>query len=508
MIPFLRDYAQRQSGKTIAPEDLDRRIKIFDKWWRAILETLNADEACAVSWADRHMLLEAVVGLMSRPEWRLPPSEFSSLKDRYTSTTTRSSSSTSLDSDNEFLIESVHHNMRTMFLSNLSSQMAFAVSTLSQRSTPPSTISFGGKTAAYAFFFCPGAAETMIKLWKTPLKAYQRVLDEFGIPSRFDFSGKNEDIVRGFPPCIRELRYTSFGVTARWHRSRQNLVMPISPETIDWNGPWVTRWSGRDTDLFFVFMKHYHNLLSEFLPPGTGSREHICSPGFLQVHAQMLVTFDNTIQHHSSSSNEPLTGPAPVTFDDVLEGADTTAAALQLPLADLAKDMAENRLIILLREFLSEVHSPLDNSRHVFTKAFSLLLKATAKRTLMFDQTACFTLCEFMEEAFYILLRFQQDSKTSFDLIDWPFWQTVCQKMVNSHNSMTEIRVFTFLYNIWGVLTKDEKRKQQICLEWLLTESTFEQLFQHWCPMNRSYYMRLLCWRLARFDGDPSEIDV
>jgi hypothetical protein len=453
------------------------------------------------------MLLEAIAGLMSRPEWRLPPSDCSPLKDRYSSTTPRSDSSTSLDSDNDFLIESVHHNMRTMFVSNLSSQMAFAVSTLSQRSTPPSTVSFGGKTAAYAFFFCPGVADAVIRSWKTPLKAYQRVLDEFGIPPRYDFSGKNEDIVRGFPRCIRGLRYTSFGSTVRRRRSLQEPIIPLSSDKIDWDGPWVTRWVTGDTDLFFVFVKHYHNLLSEFLPPGIGDREHICCPGFLQIHAQMLVAFDHTIQCQSPS-DEPLTGPSPVTFDDVLEGADTTAAALQLPLAGLAKEMAENRLVVLLREFLSEFHSPLDNSRQVFTRTFSLLMKAAAKRTSMFDQTACFALCEFMEEAFFILLRYQQDSNISFDLIDWPFWQIVCQKMVSSHNSMTEIRVFAFLYNIWGVLTKDEKRKEQICLDWLLTESTFEQLFQHWCPMNRSYYMRLLCWRLARFDGTASEVNV
>lgn len=73
---------------------------------------------------------------------------------------------------------------------------------------------------------------------------------------------------------------------------------------------------------------------------------------------------------------------------------------------------------------------------------------------------------------------------------------------------MSEIRLFAFLYTTWNVITGDERRKAVVCLEWLLAEETFDKFFNHWCPMVRAYYMRLLCWRICREDGDASDLDT
>jgi len=80
--------------------------------------------------------------------------------------------------------------------------------------------------------------------------------------------------------------------------------------------------------------------------------------------------------------------------------------------------------------------------------------------------------------------------------------------MLESENSVSEIRLFAFLYGAWNVITNNEYRKEIMCLEWLLTEETFDKFFNHWCPMVRAYYMRLLCWRLCRDDGEASELDT
>lgn len=228
----------------------------------------------------------------------------------------------------------------------------------------------------------------------------------------------------------------------------------------------------------------------------------LTSLGFMLVQAQVLRTLDATIHR------QPAADPLPITFDDVLAGADANAAALPLPSNNSARLMAENRLIMLLRDFIPERYSDYDAARKTFAGAFSKMMNASAARTSLFDHNACFVLLDFAEEALSIYVRFSYAQNLEWDFIDWPFWLTVCQKMLESENSMSEIRLVAFLYGSWQLITADESRKRILCLEWLLLEETFDRFFNHWCPMVRAYFMRLLCWRLCRNDGEASDLDT
>jgi len=170
--------------------------------------------------------------------------------------------------------------------------------------------------------------------------------------------------------------------------------------------------------------------------------------------------------------------------------------------------MAENRLIMLLRDFISERPSDFEAARLTFAETFAKMMQAAARRTSLYDHNACFVLCDFMEEALGIYIRFQHAHGLAPDFVDWHFWLDVCKKMLKSENSMSEIRLFAFLYGVWHFIINDEQRKEVMCIEWLLTEETFDKFFNHWCPMVRAYYMRLLCWRLAREDGESTDLDT
>jgi hypothetical protein len=215
-----------------------------------------------------------------------------------------------------------------------------------------------------------------------------------------------------------------------------------------------------------------------------------------------LTALDSTIHR------QPAAEPLPITFDDVLAGADASATALPMPSNNSARPMAENRLIMLLRDFISERPSDYELARMTFAESFSKMMQASAKRTSMYDHNACFVLCDFMEEALVIFVRFSHAHGHESDFVDWRFWLDVCTKMLHSENSMSEIRLFAFLYGSWNVLIQNERRKEVICMDWLLTEDTFERFFDHWCPMVRAYYMRLLCWRVCRDDGEASDLDT
>ena len=94
------------------------------------------------------------------------------------------------------------------------------------------------------------------------------------------------------------------------------------------------------------------------------------------------------------------------------------------------------------------------------------------------------------------------------NISDWPFWLEVCKRIMNSLNTMSEVRMLSFIYAIWDAVAKDPRRKAALCLDWLLTKETFNTYFNHWCPMVRAYYQRLLCWRICRDDGNANEVDL
>jgi hypothetical protein len=507
LIPFLRNYAQHPSNKSLRPEDLDKRVAILNKWWLGLLEMLDGPNNQFISGVDRPIVLEAITGIMTRPEWRLAPSIFAPIAEKasfFSQPRPRSSGSMS-SGTSQFLAESVYHNVRNIFVQNLLSQMSMAVDKMALRTAPASLVTFCGKAAAYAFFFCPGVAEILVRVWGLPPETIRRVVDGFGLTPRRRGSDGADEITVSFPPNLHSLSWKSSKALVAQLRSQLNLPPAVSK--IPWYGHWGGRWCGRDSDLFFVFCKYYHILLEEFLPPGTPLLEKARAPGFVLVHAQILVVLDASI--HRQAANDAAAAALALSMDDAITGVDATAAPLPLPpSSNVTRLMPENRLIMLLRDFISERSAEFGAARHTFAEAFGTTMRACASKTSQFDQNACFLLCDFMEEALTIYLRFQNGLETHVEYIDWSFWFDVCRKMLGSQNTMTEIRLFSFIFGAWNMITADEKRKEALCFAWLLAEDTFRKYFLHWCPMIRAYYMRLLCWRLCRFDDEPSALDT
>ncbi|KAJ5047248.1 uncharacterized protein L3040_003087 [Drepanopeziza brunnea f. sp. 'multigermtubi'] len=507
LLPFLRSHASHPSNKNLRPEDLDRRVIILNKWWTGLLEVLDGRQNQTVSGLDRPVLLEACYEIMIRPEWRLSPSQFAPLAERVPNPSPerrpqsrkKSSSNSSSSSASQFMAESVYHNTCNLFIQNLLAQMTFVVDKMSLRHAPASLVTFCGKAAAYAFFFVPGVAEMLVRIWKLEADILKRVSDVLKMPRRAN-KLELDQVNAAFPAHIRSLAWTS--VKTMITQLRHDPTLPVMATKIQWHGPWAARWCGRDSGLFFVFVKHYHVLAEEFLPSGLPLVEKGRAPGFMLVLAQVLTALDATVHR------QPAADPLPITFDDVLAGADASAAALPLPSTNSARLMAENRLIMLLRDFLPEKPSDCNAARKTFAEAFGKMMKASAARTSLFDHNSCFVLLDFAEEALNIYVRFSYAHDLEWDYIDWPFWLTVCKKMLESQNTMSEIRLFAFLYGSWHLITADERRKEIMCLQWLLSEETFDRFFNHWCPMVRAYFMRLLCWRLCRDEGEASDLDT
>jgi len=508
LLPFLRTYADHPSISSLRPEDLDRRSVILNKWWTGLLEMLNGRHGESVSGNDRPAVLEAATALMVRPEWTLPSLISGNRPSRTPRASLKSRSTTSLGStmtmSSDFLAESVYHNVRNTFTQNLLAQMAYVVDKMSMRSVAASVVTFCGKATAYAFFFCEGVAEILVRLWATPPGTLKRILSENSLQIDTKLDSVADRVCPAFPPCLHSLTFKSLRPMLIYLRSRPHL--PIATAYIPWHGPWTGRWAGKDTDLFYVFTKFYIDLACRFLPEDSSTEERVASPGWLLVQAQILFVLDATMQRVNNQPAIEQSGPS-VTFDEMLGEADATATVLPHPAHGVVRSMAENRLILLLRDCLSGSGIMAERAQLVFAESFSSVLKAAARKTSVFDHNACFALCDFLEEAFAILTRYQQAFGATIALIDWSFWLDVCKHMLQSQNSMTEVRLLSFLYVMWPTITNNVSRKREVCIDWLLTEKIFQEHFNHWCPMVRAFYMRLLIWRIARVDGSSPDLD-
>ncbi|PYH90145.1 DUF1765-domain-containing protein [Aspergillus ellipticus CBS 707.79] len=509
LLPFLSRSHSHQSWRDLRPEDLDRRVNILNKWWTGLLEMLNGKNNQSISGTDRPVYLEAIVGIMTRPEWRIPfpmPSSNGGFPRPLKHASTSISESSDGSSGSDFLLESIHHNIRNIFTQNLLSQMSFVVERMSMRHAPASLVAFCGKACAYAFFFCPGVADILVRLWNTPPSVFRRVLTQSN-PDK-SISGARaltQELALNFPAALRTLAFHAHTSLVRYLRQKPDV--PLSTAQIPWQSPWVSRWSGRDTDLFFVFVKYIHVLYADVLPPDLEKTKRILAPGLLPIHSQLLVVLEDTLYKQSvPQMSETNHTAAAVTFDDFIEGADAAVSALPLGAANNHRLMAENRLIILLRDFLSESSLEPNHARLFYAESFCITMRAAAEKTSLFDHNACFLLCDFVEEVIPIITRYSQSVGT--DLFDWKFWLEVCRQMMQSHNSLTEVRVFSFLFCVWGTWTSSEERKADLCLGFILDESLFYHYFSHWSPMVRAYFHRLLCWRLGRFSDDPTPLDT
>lgn len=501
LLPFLKNRGDHPFPAALRPEDLERRVNILNKWWTGLLEMLHGRNGEAVSGGERPTILEAVTLLMVRPEWTLPYG----LGCATNHPLPTSRSTTSLGSvSSDLLAESVFNNIRDMYAQNLLSQMAYVVEKMSSRTVPASLVSFCGKATAYAFFFCDGIAEILVRLWAPSRETMQRILSQNGVQRDVDLTRGSDCIISRFPPILHGLTFRSLKATVRHLRSRPKLSTATA--CIPWHGPWKGRWAGRDSDLFFVFTKFYYNLMSDFLPSVFSSQQMLCLPGYVFLQAQLLTVLDSTIQKDNSQPTFNNLNIPSLAFDEVLEEANVSASMLPLP-PIAVRSMAENRLILLLRDCVSGSATIFEKVRKTFAESFELSMKAAVRRTSLFDHNACFTLCDFLEEAITILSRYSNSTAPDSYTIDWEFWFMVCRQMMESQNTMTEIRLHAFLFSLWGIIAAEGGRRRQLCMGWLLDETIFHRTFNHWCPMVRAYYMRLLCWRVGRPNDPGSESD-
>ncbi|KAF3909419.1 hypothetical protein AA313_de0201880 [Arthrobotrys entomopaga] len=504
LIPFLRKFDGISSAVPIDINELDRRIRTMNKWWTLLLSSLRADGANVIPVQDKSTYFEGIIGILSRPEWRAAPSSLAPLSTRNPSPSNSCSSLASTSSTISYE-KSLQHDMKVMYTTSLLDTLAFTLEGMSEQQCG-GLVHFAGKVLAYAFFFVNGVSEMLIGLLGLKAPQLRKVLNEYGVGRGMDLQAVAEGVIGEFPHTVHSVGFTTMGAALPRLKKPGNYMVATS--NIDWKGPWVHRWTGRETDMFFVFVKHYHLLLAEYLPVGISATARLCAPGFLFIQAQLLSLLETAI-HRGPPHLSPKENGSNVTFDDIVGAhvVNGNTVQQQAPSKTMYRPLMDQRIFSLLKDITMDKNFN-DAMRDVFATTFAHLLKSLAKNTKVVEHSACVSLCDLLEEGIPALYQFERQSETGAKYIDWPFWMEVSKQMMKNENSMTELRLFSFIYVVWDLMAEDPERKRTMCLDWLLVDDMWQRFFSHWCPMVRAFYMRLICWRVGRLSGQGSNGEV
>lgn len=203
------------------------------------------------------------------------------------------------------------------------------------------------------------------------------------------------------------------------------------------------------------------------------------------------------------------------------------------------------KLFTAIREIL---HSDETTVPYVlaYSRIFDRIFRAFALNIRAYDVDRCVMACDLAEEWIYSVAAVRATKAcpalVSFRslTLDWDIWILVMKRMLSTDNIHTEIRALSFLYNVWPYLpnsdsqalssasnsnesltTKSSSENSRIPItpmmqssvpsmpdsepkttvnvltEWLLSTKIWLKFFCHWCPLVRSYYHRLVCYRMA-----------
>lgn len=487
LMPFLRNNAADATINGVTLDLVERRCDVLQKWWTLVLGLMEHWDDENSSYISRSNAVEAVTALTQRPEWRCVP-ESMPYHSRF-------------PHDDEAVAAPIADRIQKTFAQLLLRQTAMIVGRLSSKEGAGILTPAGGVSCAYAFFFCPGVADNLLRIWRTPSNIIRKVRESVAPATSSGLFAAADAFAMHFPASVRHLRFAS----SRLLMINLTKKPPLLDLEIDWNSPhWLDKWFGKRTDLFFHFLKHYHLLLADFVPDDSTALQRICAPGAILVQAQIvLVTRSALVKRQSASQTQQVPETPSTTFEALLNA--DSAAVVATPPPEAVRTLAGRRMTTLIKEMLEQENSCPVHTRKLFAESCSNALKATARQISLFDHGSCYNFCDLLEHVLASLAKAQSDDGRNEDAA---FWTDALIHMLKSDNTLTALRVFSLIYTIWPDITADQRWKQQLCHTLLLSEDVFNHHFNHWSPIVRLYFMRLLAWRVARCDGMPDNADL
>lgn len=429
------------------------------KWWKSLLLSLSPSSRHQISSTDRNAYLECISRIIARKEWNHIDSE-------------------------------IYSHYQNLLIETLD----FSLGKLQTLKMVPVSISaFVGKVFAYCFFHLPNVNNALLFLLNVKQTTFESIktipCDDLGslyscFPKSLhwliNFNGMNiPNDKKNFINCIPPPKHPVEGIS-------------------DPNGSWVRRWCSSDSDVFNSFFRHYISIiqlkLSNF--ENLDSSILLNCPGFNVIlsHIQQIFNVSITRISKNNSLNKIGSSNFPIPFNQ----------NKKQPSQD---DVYYDSIIKLLKTLRDVNYSNFFLNNELIKMIDDILINIT-KSINVYD----YSKNSLVLNIFYEFVNHIFDNS----IINWEFWLSCTYMMItNTDHVQTLLKNLAFLFNIWDMIPEtlslnylNSNEPYLVWLKnpnhsfktnfinWLISNEIWNKLFIHWHPIVRSYYIKLVIWRV------------
>lgn len=316
-------------------------------------------------------------------------------------------------------------------------------------------------------------------------------------------------------------------------------------------GTWCARWSSlTNIDVFCSFLRHYLHICSQIFhekPSWATDELHVYAlPGWLYILTHVLEIFSYHMRQRAScngrntsrtagsmdlhsvtrnsgpksvphSSSFSSSSSFPITFaPGMSSGAYLRSPSPPQKILKVMRDIMvnpksvaetiisssyikanENVLKILVCQTKVLETAMVDRMLQMFVK-FARTAKCAAPSSLLLSSAT-------LSSTSALSARELAVCESSKETIDWPFWIAICFKLLTSRSISCELRGLSIIYQCWDLIPDYQVGsygndayqpvKSELASK-LVSEKTWLSFFGHYLPLVRSFYIRLLVWKV------------
>ncbi|TIB09802.1 hypothetical protein E3P92_03365 [Wallemia ichthyophaga] len=395
----------------------------------------------------------------------------------------------------------------------LSDVIRYSLSKLNSRGVFQNTIFYCGRYFAIAFFRVPGVAYQLLQ----PLDVSSRILAKLVKDSGWC----GASLASNFPDHLKPLTLTPIptshktsAIEIACHEESKayiNALHSYSPSTSSSSyitlepDNWLRRWTSDDSELFFSFVRAYHRLMHpmsgghdkdgegcESVGNCTTSTPTLFSlPGYAHLsyvlHSKMLSLLKGDIYSVTTGTTNSLKGGS----NEVAETANVLAPTSGKP---KLLDQANRRVVSTMQDLIQAG----------YVNVVDYHLMVAVHSTNLYSAPQVFCLLDALDGI--IAGVYEQ---RSVDKLDLPFilhFLAIILKQCD--HVLTLIRTISFIFTHFDSLCCTLETRRALCIDILLDQALFTRLTLFWSQSVRSYWLRLLVFRIGHVQGATESDDA
>lgn len=489
LIPFLRSTCNSEESYAGDPKLYKSLINVSSsvlfRWWEVLLACISParNQVSNLVSSDKYAYLECISRIMSRVSWQ------------------------NMDSSDQ------KHYEHLLILT-----LSFGIHKLQTLKVLPLSMSaFVGKVIAYSFFYVPEVSIVllfMLNVNQRLLELTSKLFDDYNIEA-----SRVDELSQQFPFHLKNL--INFQGKTQLNRKQKSLINCITapnhpvPGIKEPRGLWVQRWVDVESDVFNSFFRHYVSIVNSFLSSQFDS-DHIVlfhCPGFSILMSHINRLFHIAILNICRSDQLKVSSTSMIP----IRQSQRRPYSLQNspPSSSSLKDQ-ETYIKSLMKIFRTIRDLNYTGSSMRLSSFADRILQSIARATSVHDHHRSGLIYSIV----YELVNYVESD------VCWEFWLSTIYMSLNSTDHLQVLQTsFAFLFNVWGMVPeltakkydnsisynwiKDSKESIKVnFINWFISDKVWNRFFTHWHPLIRSYYMRIVIWRLIGVNNFEFPISI